>query len=138
MQIPETCRLSDQTPGVLKIGSAWVLTQEKWTLPEPPHPLDKTVVGELWRWPTSNCLSPQAQSDLGFDPFLYHLAEKPVPTFHMFTALARRLYKESFTDPTSLYYAVFFEQLKEYLGSTFAWVEVPRTKHLAWKQSRVY
>lgn len=88
-----------------------------------------SIVHEVREWISANkAPSPQAQSNLGMDPFLYHMQGLVTPAPERFDALKCRLDELSMTQPDDLYRAVHYEQLGDLLGPQFGWVQLPKTK----------
>ena len=84
---------------------------------------------EVRQWVTANKPpSPQAQSNLGLDPFLYQIKGLITPSPERFNALKQKLDELSVAQPDDLYRAVHYEQLGELLGPQFDWLQLPKTK----------
>lgn len=107
-------------------GSPWARGTEKaWQLDE-----SAPVVKEVVDWHNFNkAPSPQTQSTVGTDPFLYHLRGFVYPAAHRLEELRERLYLLATETPEQLHLAVHYEQLGTLLGQPeFEWVQLPRTK----------
>ena len=107
-------------------GSPWARGTEKaWQLDQ-----NQAVVKEVLDWRQLNkAPSPQTQSSIGTDPFLYHLRGFVYPASDRFALLRERLYSLAKEQPEQLQLAVHYEQLGTLLGSPeFEWVQLPKTK----------
>ena len=112
-------------------GSPWARGTEKaWVLDEETMwKRHDSIVHEVRDWCNArSTLSAQAQSNLGFDPFLYQLKGLPTPAPERFALLKTKLGWLARCRPDELFRAVHYEQLGELLGHEFIWVELPKTK----------
>jgi len=88
-----------------------------------------SIVQEVRDWTCHNTtLSAQAQSNLGFDPFLYQVKGRLTPPAERFELLREKVDWLARCRPDELFRAVHYEQLGELLGHDFSWVELPKTK----------
>jgi len=132
-QLPAADALLGNSP---QPTSAWAgeqrpptLLKDRW-LPDPLPPMRDTFLHGLLGGQARHGgdLSPQAQSDLGFDSFLYYARGRVAPGSGKAQELFHRLVDLAHDNPTVLFRAVFFEQLDELLGPEFVWVQLPHTR----------
>jgi len=112
-------------------GSPWARgTQKAWMLDEEVMWKRRdSIVQEVRDWTCHNTtLSAQAQSNLGFDPFLYQVKGRLTPPAERFELLREKVDWLARCRPDELFRAVHYEQLGELLGHDFSWVELPKTK----------
>ena len=116
-------QISPGSPWASGSRKAWVLDEQTmWRRQD-------SVVHEVRRWcEKKGTLSAQAASNLGFDPFLYHVRGYVTPSPERFETLKHRLDELSVGQPDDLHRAVHYEQLGELLGEEFSWVQLPKTK----------
>ena len=116
-------------------------------VPGTPH-LHGCRRGLLFRFRRQNPVSSQAFSRsglLGYSPRrsglyrIYHTHWTRLLLVNSGGGRHRNVYHRKHSPIwASIHSCITSPEIKEYPGTTFAWVEVPRTKHVAWKRSSVY